>query len=297
MRSQKSVVRWFAVLSLVAFGACGGDAEMSEGAGATPEMSGAPAEQTSLVRLWAEGTPGFGIYVPSERPRGARGPDGERLPPLYTADGAEALAANPLLDYLFLNLEGAYDPAAAAAMREGLDRAGSDLTLLVRIPPVSADGEDAARTRIEESLDAGADGLVIPHIRSQEEAALVLSMFADAGADVWSPSNPEGNIIAMLMLEDPDAIAQLDAIASMPGYSALACGIGSLTGALDGDSEAAEALNQDVLAAATAAGMADMITANATNVEQRVNEGFLGLLMSGPDADEHIRMGRAAAGR
>jgi len=300
MRSGTSVVRWFAMCSLVAFAACGGgDAEMSETseAGGSPEMSSAGSEQTTLVRLWATQTPAFGIYVPSERERGARGPDGERLPPLYTAEGAEALAANPLLDYLFLNLEGAYDPPAAGAMREGLDRAGSDLTLLVRIPPVSADGAEAARMRIAETLDAGADGLVIPHVRSLEEAGLVLSMFADAGADVWSPSNPDGNIIAMLMLEDPDAIAQVQAIADLPGYSALACGIGSLTGALDGDREAAEALNIEVLTHATRVGMADMITANATNVEQRVNEGFLGLLMQGPDADAHILMGRAAAGR
>lgn len=300
MRSGTSVVRWFAMLSMVAFAACGGgESEVSETpeAGGGPAMSSADTEQSSLVRLWATQTPGFGIYVPSERERGARGSDGERLPPLYTAEGAEALAANPLLDYLFLNLEGAYDPPAAGAMRAGLDRAGSDLTLLVRIPPVSADGADAARTRIAETLAAGADGLVIPHVRSLEEAALVLSMFEDAGANVWSPSNPDGNILAMLMLEDPDAIAQVEAIANMPGYSALACGIGSLTGALGGDRAAAEALNLEVLANATRVGMADMITANATNVEQRVAEGFLGLLMQGPEADAHIQMGRAAAGR
>lgn len=299
MRSQKSVVRWCAVFSLVAIAACGGAEESpdAEGPRPTPEMSGSAPEQTTLVRLWAEGTPGFGIFVPSERERGARGPDGERLPPLYTAEGAQSHAANPLLDYLFLNLEPAYDPAAAAAMREGLDAADSDLTLLVRIPPVSTDGPDAARTRIAETLDAGADGLVIPHVRSLEEAQLVLSMFEEAGADVWSPSNPDGTILAMLMLEDPDAIAQVEVIADLPGYSALACGIGSLTGALGGDSEAAEALNLEVLAHATRVGKADMITANAANVEQRVEEGFLGLLMSGPEADEHIRMGRAAAGR
>jgi hypothetical protein len=40
-----------------------------------------------------------------------------------------------------------------------------------------------------------------------------------------------------------------------------------------------------------------MITANADDVARRIAEGFLGLLMSGPEADEHIRVGREAAGR
>ena len=44
-------------------------------------------------------------------------------------------------------------------------------------------------------------------------------------------------------------------------------------------------------------GLPDMITANDEDVARRIEEGFLGLLMSGPDADEHIEVGRAAAGR
>jgi len=40
-----------------------------------------------------------------------------------------------------------------------------------------------------------------------------------------------------------------------------------------------------------------MITANDQNVAQRIEEGFLGLLMNGPDADAHIEIGRSAAGR
>ena len=106
------------------------------------------ADQSTLIRLWAEGTPAFGVFVPSERERGARGPDGERLPALYTAAGGAELGANQLLDYLFLNLEGSYDAAAVSEIAAGLERAGSDMTLLVRIPPISADGADAARARV-----------------------------------------------------------------------------------------------------------------------------------------------------
>ncbi len=176
-------------------------------------------------------------------------------------------------------------------------RAVSRKTLLVRIPPISTDGEDAARARVKEILDLGADGVILPHVRNVAEARLAVSFFAEAGADVWSPSNPSGEIIAMIMLEDPDALAQVAEIADIPGYSMLACGIGSLTRALDGDREAAEAGNQEVLAHAKRVGVADMITANAETIEQRVQEGFLGLLMQGPTADDVIRIGREAAGR
>ncbi len=288
-----------AVAGIAVVGCAGGEQGDGGDQAETVEVAVAErvtSERQSLLDVWREEDPAFGIFVPSERERGARGPDGERLGPLYTAEGGARLAENELLDYLFLNLERGYDAEAVRAMSAGLDAASSDLTLLVRIPPISTDGADVARQRVAEVLESGADGIVLPHVRSPEEARLAVSFFADAGADVWSPSNPGGSIIAMLMVEDPGALAAVQEIADTPGYSVLACGIGSLTAAL-GDAEAAEAGNQEVLAHATRVGMPDMITANDASVAARIDEGFLGLLMSGPSADEHIRIGRAHAGR
>jgi hypothetical protein len=274
---------------------CGeGDDRGGSTASAAGEVAAAMSSQTALIRLWRDGTPAFGVFVPSERERGATGPDGERLPPLHTAEGGARLAANPLLDYVFLNLEGAYDAGAVAAIAEGLR--GSDKTLLVRIPPISTDGAEAARTRVAEILAAGADGIVLPHVRSPEEARLAVSFFEDEGADVWTPENPEGTVLAMLMIEDPGALERTAEIADTPGYSVLACGIGSLTRAL-GDREAGEAGNLEVLAHAKRVGLPDMITANADDVGRRIDEGFLGLLMSGPEADAAIEVGRAHSGR
>jgi 2-keto-3-deoxy-L-rhamnonate aldolase RhmA len=186
-------------------------------------------------------------------------------------------------------------------MSQGLrsTKATSRKTLLVRIPPISADGADAARARVKEILDAGADGVTIPHIRDIEEAKLALSFFS--GFDVWSPANPKGTKLAMLMLEDPKAIAQRAEIANLPGLSVLACGIGSLAQAIGGDRDAAragaEAGTQQVLLETKRVKIANMLTANAKDVETRVKEGFLALLMQGAQADEAITIGRAAAGR
>ena len=286
------------VLLLVSFAAACTGSDGDSGASGSGEavMTASESAQLPLIELWKAGTPAFGIFAPSDRP--TRGPDGEFQPPVYSVEGGLRMAANPLLDYVFLNLEPAWDPAAVAAIREGLDSSErvSDKALLVRIPPISEDGEAAARERVHAALAAGADGIVMPHVRSVEEARLAVSFFEAVDADVWSPSNPDGIVLAMLMIEDAGALEQAAEIADVPGYSVLACGIGSLTRAL-GNREAGEAGNQEVLAQAKRVGLPDMITANDRDVAQRIEEGFLGLLMNGPDADAHIELGRSVAGR
>jgi 2-keto-3-deoxy-L-rhamnonate aldolase RhmA len=112
-----------------------------------------------------------------------------------------------------------------------------------------------------------------------------------------APANPGGRVIAMLMLEDPGAVAQAKEVADLKGYSIVACGIGSLAQAMGGDRAGAEAGTQKVLAEAKRAKLADMLTANPQDVAQRVKEGFLALMMQSPTADEAITIGRAAAGR
>ncbi|MDP2318269.1 MAG: aldolase/citrate lyase family protein [Acidobacteriota bacterium] len=276
----------------------------------------ASAAHAQVIPLWSQGKVAFGVYAPNENtpPPGAGGPGGAgragggvpgtpRPKPLYTVGGGEKLAMNALYDYVFLNLEGSYDPEAVTAMSQGLRsaKATSRKTLLVRIPPISADGAEAAKARVKEILDAGADGVTIPHIRDIAEARLALSFFAAAKADVWSPANPRGTKLAMLMLEDPKAIAQRAEIANLPNLSVLACGIGSLAQAIGGDRDAAragaEAGTQQVLVETKRVKIANMLTANAKDVETRVKEGFLALLMQGAQADEAIKIGRAAAGR
>jgi 2-keto-3-deoxy-L-rhamnonate aldolase RhmA len=259
----------------------------------------AQKHQNAVIDLWAQGKPAFGVYAPNENP-GPRGQRGQLpQPAVYTREGGEKLAMNPLYDFVFLNLEGSYDAAAVKAMAEGLrsPKASGRKMLLVRIPPIEKDGAAAAKTRVREVLDAGGDGVTIPHIRNVSEAREAIGFFRDAKASVWSPKHPGGERIAMLMLEDPAAVAQARAIAVLDGVSVLACGIGSLAQALGGDRAGAEAGTQRVLQEAKAAGIPDMLTANTQDVAQRVKEGFLALLMQGPAADEAITAGRAAAGR
>jgi 2-keto-3-deoxy-L-rhamnonate aldolase RhmA len=270
---------------------------------AVPLFGASQAQQPrpAVLELWSRGEPAFGVFVPNENP-GRRGRGANTPPPAgppYSAAGGERLAANPLYDFLFLNLEGGYDAGHVRAIVQGLAGASAARrpALLVRIPPISRDGSTVTAARVRDVLAAGADGVTLPHIRGVEEAREAIAMFHAAGADVWSPANPSGRTIAMLMLEDPGAVEVAAAIADLPGYSILACGIGSLRGALGGDRDAAEAGVRRVLAESTRTKLVNMLTANAQDIQSRIAQGFTALLTQGAGADEAIRVGRAAAGR
>ncbi|MDA8962202.1 aldolase/citrate lyase family protein [Congregibacter sp.] len=247
----------------------------------------------SLIELWESGQPAFGQYVTQH----AQAEGDDVAPPPYTVQTGLDLAANALLDFAFLSLEQHYDASSARDVATGIAQAGADkaLPLLVRIPPISVDGADAARERVKELLAMGANGVVIPHVMSADEARTAVSFFA--GANVWSPANPDGDIVAMLIIEDPDVFAELEEIANIPGFSALVCGIGSLTSALGGDREAAEAINMQVLTESKRVGKPNLTTVSPESVAGRVKQGFLGLLAYGPDSNEAIRLGKLAAGR
>ena len=254
---------------------------------------GTAGVRPAVIDLWSAGKTAFGVFVPDENPA-PRGPN--RGPAVYTVAGGQALAKNPLIDFVFLNLEGSYDRNAVMAISEGLGKKGTPgrKTMIVRIPSLVDAGPQVTLQRIKEILAMGADGITLPHIENLDQGRQAMSLFADARANVWSASNPTGAVIGMLMLEDPGAVAQAKDIADIGGYSVLACGIGSLTGALNGDRAAAEKGNQEILAETKRVKLVNMLTASANDVAQRVKEGFLGLLVPN---DEVIKAGRAAAGR
>ena len=111
---MKAMAMGAAAAVVVALTACQ-TADSGDAPGADP---GSLQHQNVLIDLWADGTAAFGIFVPNERPLTAeQRRSGERSAPVYTREGGERLARNPLYDFLFLNLEGGYDPARAGKDR------------------------------------------------------------------------------------------------------------------------------------------------------------------------------------
>ena len=165
-------------------------------------LSAQSKHPNALIDLWMQGKPAFGVFVPNENappPRppgtapgsgapgagapgagaggGGRG-QGERPKPLYTKAGGEKLAANPLYDYVFLNLEGSYDSAAVKAIADGLraSTTGPRKSLIVRVPAFHEDPA-ASRVRIREIVAAGGDAVTFPHVESIDEAKQILAAF------------------------------------------------------------------------------------------------------------------------
>jgi 4-hydroxy-2-oxoheptanedioate aldolase len=96
-------------------------------------------------------------------------------------------------------------------------------------------------------------------------------------ADVW-PLNPQGDLLAIVMIESAQGLTNVDEIATTPGVGALFLGAGadlSRSMGITTSSPELEAAFQQVLAACKRHDVACGITASsADDVERRVREGW-----------------------
>jgi len=142
-------------------------------------------------------------------------------------------------DWLFVDLEhGSMDLDTATQI--SVAALGAGISSLVRVPR----GRYDLATRV---LDGGAWGIVMPHVDTAEEAREIVDRLryppaghrsvygampqlgfgsmpmAEAGAAI------NANMLIVVMLESPTAIANADAIAAVPGVDALLIGSSDLT--------------------------------------------------------------------
>ncbi len=113
-----------------------------------------------------------------------------------------------------------------------------------------------------------------------------------AKADVW-PLDPQGELLNMIQIENKLGIANVEEIAKVPGGQHADGGAWRPRHGLRRRCRATEEAIQTVPHAATAAGLPCAITANAGDVERRIQEGFKVLVGN----HEMIAVGRRAAGR
>jgi 4-hydroxy-2-oxoheptanedioate aldolase len=204
---------------------------------------------------------------------------------------------------------------------------------IVRIPPY---GREAPDWVVKQALDAGMMGIKFPTIDTMEQALrAVRSMryppargfkYAEpaglrgkgAGnaiwfwgvdtpeyerrADVW-PLNPEGDLLAIIMIESAEGLKNVEEIVAVPGVGAIFVGnVGDLPTSLGVPASApeVEAGLQRSLQACKKYNVVCGAVVNEKNIEQRIKEGWRyldigragGGLASGPDAA--LRAGRAA---
>jgi 2-keto-3-deoxy-L-rhamnonate aldolase RhmA len=148
----------------------------------------------------------------------------------------EVLAHSPL-DVLVLDAEHAPFDRSSLDMCILAARAGGK-TVLVR-PPSSA------HEQILNALDLGADGVILPHIRSAQEAADAVKAchYVSGGRGYAGSSRAAGyttkgmakhradakNVIVIAQIEDVEGVDNIDAIAAVPGIDALFIGRADLT--------------------------------------------------------------------
>ncbi len=245
----------------------------------TAQMGGGPSVNERL----AEDMPVFGFFGAQ------RDEDG----------GTQAAAVRPA-DFVFYSLEsGPFDIPDVEKFRDDMraaaETSGTNHPLALRIPPI---GEDVtgSNERVELALGADVSILIVPHVRTADEAAAAVGTMAST-MNVW-PSNDSGELSSWLIVEDKEGVANADAIAATPGVGAIIAGPGDLSRAYERDMDAVENAIQTILAACKNANVPCGITAGPDDIEMRLEQGFRVFIVVDPAAlGIGARWRRAEAGR
>jgi 4-hydroxy-2-oxoheptanedioate aldolase len=255
--------------------------------------------------------------------------------PARTPEAAAKAVSDPLMDFVFINMEqvNSYRPAEvkaflAAMVQGGLTANPNDHPLMARIP-IFHDDPAAARTRVAEMLDLGVHALVFPDMESADEAAQAIGAMRYAQpatsryaqppglrpegtgeapafwgmsraeyvkkADVY-PLNPDGELASIFIVESEKGIANSREITRMRPTVAIP-GPGTLRRVYQGDMVKVEQAIQTQLASCKEFNVPCGITANASDVERRIKEGFRLIVIYDRDYPQTIKVARQAAGR
>lgn len=260
----------------------------------------------------------------------------------YSLNNARSLARSGL-DFIIIDMEHApFDIESLRQFLLGMTDKRSilekgslqpDVVPIVRIP---ATGSEDVLSQAKQVLDVGAFGVMFPSVSTADEAEMAVRAtrypqlngaddYEPKGlrgrnpsnavwywgindyhprADVW-PLDPRGELLAIIQIETPEGVENIDEIISVPGIGVIFIGPSDLATAMGYSSAAApevESAIQTVLSACIENDVACAITTSSRSVEQRIEEGFKfvtvgldgGLSARTVDA---LTRGRSAAGR
>tara|TARA_B100001093_G_scaffold520122_2_gene612865 strand:- start:1658 stop:2599 length:942 start_codon:yes stop_codon:yes gene_type:complete len=261
----------------------------------------------------------------------------------YSLTNARTMSSSGL-DFILIDMEHApFDVERLRAFLLGMTNKRSilekgnlqpDVVPFVRIP--AAGGADEIIAQAKQVLDVGTYGIMFPAIQNREQAELAVRATRypqvngvddyepeglrgrnpsnaawywgvrdyHARADVW-PHDPQGELLAIMFVESPEGVANIEEIISVPGVGGIFIGPSDLSTSMGYTSPAApevEAAIQRVLAACLEHDVPCAITSNARTVQQRIEQGFR-FVTVGVDsglsagASSALRLGREAAGQ
>jgi len=261
----------------------------------------------------------------------------------YSLNNARSMASSGL-DFIMIDMEHApFDVERLRQFLLGMTNKRSilekgslqpDVMPFVRIP--AASGSDEMIAQAKQVLDVGVYGIMFPAIQNAEQAELAVratrypqlngaSDYEPTGirgrnpsnavwywgardymirADVW-PLDPLGELLAVMFIESPEGVENIEEIISVPGIGGIFIGPSDLSTTMGYSSPAApevEEAIQTVLSACLDHDVPCAITTGSGSVQQRIEQGFRfvtvgadGGLSTG--ASNALRLGREAAGR
>ncbi len=208
----------------------------------------------------------------------------------------------------------------------------ADPTPMVRIPPNT---QERNQWVIKQALDTGVYGLVLPHLNTVDDARAAVqaarypqvpgvSDFEPKGergwwpriaprywgltgeeyydaADIW-PLDPDGNMLLMGIVEEPEGVKNLrDILSQVNGIGAIWAGPGDMSVAMGYKGNANHPEVQEnllrILSACKEAGVACAVGATADEVAQRLEQGFRIIITSPEKTTQGLDEGRRLAPR
>ncbi len=200
-----------------------------------------------------------GIWVSALHPSNAAG-----LVDMNGYPDYEEALQTPMVDYILIDME--HQPYDISALRNFLLALNSkrevvakgnlqpNIATLVRIP---AEGNQPTHAMIKQVLDIGVHGVVVPHVRTADQAREIIKAcrytrpesdpLSEPGgtrgaspwlcaylwglsmpdyldhADVW-PLNPQGDLLSIVMIEDKEGMENVEEIVRVPGIGAVIFG-------------------------------------------------------------------------
>ncbi len=208
-------------------------------------------------------------------------------------------------DYLWIDLE--HSPMDIGDAQILIQAAGGRCPCIIRVPEVS-------EAWIKKALDTGCDGIVIPQIRSAEEARVAVAwcQYPPAGRRGAASTRAHAfgldfrgyvaransDIAVILQVEHIDAVNGIDGLLATPGVAALFVGPFDLSGSMgllgQVDHPEVQAAISRVVHAGTAAGMPlGLFVASPATAPAAIRQGFR-MIALGTDASYLVGAAQAA---